>query len=230
MEYSNKQSSFLIYKDWEALFDSLENDEEAGKLIKALFRFVNRGEKPAFRGALKTAFIFMSQQISRDSEKWENSREKRSQYMKDKWQKKKSTIVDYGRLSVTDTGTVTGTGTVIGTVTGTGTVIGTVTNKERESSEQSSPPTPPPRFKKPTLEAVKAYCEERGNVINADKFYDYYESNGWIVGRTKMKDWKAAVRRWEQTEYDNSSNTNTEPELTQGEGGFFYDKNGDRYI
>ena len=57
------------------------------------------------------------------------------------------------------------------------------------------------RFVKPTVEEVKQYCIERNNCINAEQFYDYYESNGWKVGKNAMKDWKAAVRTWERSEY-----------------------------
>lgn len=53
-------------------------------------------------------------------------------------------------------------------------------------------------FKKPAVEEVRQYCKERGNDIDADTFWDYYEANGWRVGRTPMKDWKAAVRTWER--------------------------------
>lgn len=54
------------------------------------------------------------------------------------------------------------------------------------------------RFKKPTLEEVEEYCKERNNGINAESFIDFYESKGWKVGKTPMKDWKAAVRNWER--------------------------------
>lgn len=54
------------------------------------------------------------------------------------------------------------------------------------------------RFKKPTLEEVNAYCLERQNGIDASSFIDFYESKGWKVGKTPMKDWKAAVRTWER--------------------------------
>lgn len=53
------------------------------------------------------------------------------------------------------------------------------------------------RFSKPSLEEVSAYCLERGNGIAPDKFIAHYESNGWMVGRTHMKDWRAAIRTWE---------------------------------
>lgn len=55
-------------------------------------------------------------------------------------------------------------------------------------------------FEKPTLEEVETYCKERKNNINAEKFIDYYDSNGWKVGKNSMKDWKAAIRTWEQNE------------------------------
>ena len=53
-------------------------------------------------------------------------------------------------------------------------------------------------FTKPTVEEVKAYCDERKNNVNADKFIDFYESKGWLIGKNPMKDWKACVRTWEK--------------------------------
>lgn len=56
------------------------------------------------------------------------------------------------------------------------------------------------RFTAPTIEDVKAYCKERGNRVDPERFIDYYTSNGWKVGKNPMKDWKAAVRTWERSE------------------------------
>ena len=53
-------------------------------------------------------------------------------------------------------------------------------------------------FRKPTFEEVDAYCQERQNGIDAEQFIDYYESKGWMIGKNKMKDWKASVRTWER--------------------------------
>lgn len=52
------------------------------------------------------------------------------------------------------------------------------------------------RFVKPTVEQVRAYCAENNYQINAADFVDFYESKGWVVGKSPMKDWKAAVRTW----------------------------------
>ena len=57
--------------------------------------------------------------------------------------------------------------------------------------------TKPTRFQKPTFEEVKQYIEENGYTsVDPDRFYSYYEANGWKVGRNSMKDFKAAVRMW----------------------------------
>lgn len=63
-------------------------------------------------------------------------------------------------------------------------------------------------FVAPTVEQVRAYCRERGNTVDADKFCDYYTSVGWKVGRNPMKDWQSAVRTWERTN-KNYNNENT---------------------
>lgn len=55
------------------------------------------------------------------------------------------------------------------------------------------------RFVKPTLDEVKAYCKQRNNGVDAEKWYNHYTANGWMVGKTKMVDWEAAVRTWERS-------------------------------
>lgn len=66
------------------------------------------------------------------------------------------------------------------------------TDQQNTKKERSMPFTPP------TLEEVKAYCLERKNKVDAERFIDFYQSKGWFVGKNKMKDWKAAVRTWEK--------------------------------
>lgn len=84
-------------------------------------------------------------------------------------------------------------------------------------------------LKKPTLEEVVKYCQERGNDVDPQSWYDYYTANGWRVGRNTMKDWKASVRTWERNEYRGSSkpsngNNNTagghDPNRGLSRGGF----------
>ena len=59
------------------------------------------------------------------------------------------------------------------------------------------------RFTPPTVDEVKAYCQERKNNVDPERFVNFYASKGWMIGKSKMKDWKAAVRGWEKPK-DNS--------------------------
>lgn len=68
-------------------------------------------------------------------------------------------------------------------------------------------------FVVPTVDEVKAYCQDRRNSVNAVKFHNYYTSKGWKVGNTPMKDWKAAVRTWENNDYDNGKTIQQRPEI-----------------
>ena len=73
--------------------------------------------------------------------------------------------------------------------------------KEKERNEKESENIIPlKRFIPPTVDEVALYCFERHNHVSAQKFVDYYSSNGWRVGKNPMKDWKAAVRTWERSE------------------------------
>ena len=73
---------------------------------------------------------------------------------------------------------------------------------EKEIDSSASTTTKRKRFEKPTLSQITQYCLERNNNVNAEQFYDYYESNGWKVGKNAMKDWKSCVRTWERNGYD----------------------------
>lgn len=82
-------------------------------------------------------------------------------------------------------------------------------SKDKREGEGALRPHPPAVFIKPTREEVKTYCVERKNFVDSDKLYDYYEANGWKVGKNPMKDWRAAVRNWERG--DNAGNRQNLP-------------------
>lgn len=64
-------------------------------------------------------------------------------------------------------------------------------------------------FNKPTIEEINNYCIERNNGIDAEYFYDFYESKDWMIGKNKMKDWKSCIRTWERKNKSSSSKTLT---------------------
>ena len=55
-------------------------------------------------------------------------------------------------------------------------------------------------FQKPSLDEIRQYCISRGNKVDPEQFFNFYESKGWIIGKSPMKDWRAAVRTWEKRE------------------------------
>ena len=175
------RKSFILYNDWEDFFKSLDSNEQAGQLINALFAFAKRGEIAEFSGALKMAFLFMSSQIERDSSKYIKKCEKNAEIARKRWERyhaneceRKQTHANY---TDTDTDTDTDTGMCINTHIGENT---------------QTPFTPP------SVEEVAAYCRERGNDIDAQRFIDNYTANGWTRGQQQIRDWKAVVRLWEK--------------------------------
>lgn len=78
--------------------------------------------------------------------------------------------------------------------------------KEKESS----------RFLPPTLEAVKSYVREKGYLVDAEQFVNFYESKGWMVGKNKMKNWRAAVATWQKREKERYGNIQQKSENRRG--------------
>lgn len=70
------------------------------------------------------------------------------------------------------------------------------------------------RFQKPTVEEVRAYCQERKNKVDPERFVDYYTANGWKIGKAKtpMQDWKATVRTWERNGYNTTQQQPAQPQ------------------
>ena len=73
------------------------------------------------------------------------------------------------------------------------------------------------RFKPPTLQEVEAYCQEKGLCVNPEIFVDYYEGNGWKVGKNPMKSWQATLRNWNRRELKDSRRQSPD----QIAGGYF---------
>ena len=80
-----------------------------------------------------------------------------------------------------------------------------------EKPAQEIQPEKPKRknFVKPTVEEIAAFCKEKKININVNKFFLHYESNGWHVGKSPMKSWKASVQKWAENNYDNNKAAGT---------------------
>lgn len=83
--------------------------------------------------------------------------------------------------------------------------------RPEEKPMQEIQPEKPKRknFVKPTVEEIAAYCKEKNYNVNAQQFFNYYESNGWKIGRNAMKSWQAAVQNWNTREKANNKAAGT---------------------
>lgn len=192
-----EKKSVILYlnaiEQWEML-----SNEQAGVLIKALLHYSITGEPlKTSDGMLKMAFSFMAAQIDRDSEKWEKTCEKRREAVNKRWNTKNTNVCNSIQMNTNDTDN----DNVNDNVNDKDIIINN--NKSSCNSEYVETHARPKKFVKPSLDQVKAYCKERNSRVNAERFYSYYESNGWKVGKNSMKDWKAAVRNWETNGYKN---------------------------
>jgi len=83
--------------------------------------------------------------------------------------------------------------------------------RRKEKKNLADKPPAHARFIFPDLKEIQEYCQERHNNVNPKRFFDYYQANGWRVGKNPMIDWKAAVRSWEENGYD--AKKQQEPDL-----------------
>ena len=152
------------------------SDGECGRLFKALLSYSAGDKLINLQGREGIAFDFITEQIDRDNEAYE------AKCAKNRLNGERANGTERPRTVPNAT-------------------QGKEEGKEKEKEkEEIIPPYNPPkgkRFTPPSVEEVKAYCLERKNGLDAQAFVDFYESKGWKVGKEPMKDWKAAVRTWE---------------------------------
>ena len=87
--------------------------------------------------------------------------------------------------------------------------------KEVKNIKKEEPKGSKKKFEPPSVEDVRTYCKERHNGIDAQSFVDFYTSKDWMVGKNRMKDWKAAVRTWERRKRTGGGKTNQFNQFSQ---------------
>lgn len=170
-----KKESFVFYRSF---FEALESmsAEQQGKCLMALADYALNGNIPSNEPETMMFFILVKPQIDANNKRFENGckggRPKNQTTTETK--PKNNQKITKEKPNVNDN------------VNDNVNVNDNI--KEKTIKKES----------KPTLEEVKQYCEERGNLIDPNEWFDYYSANGWKVGKNTMKDWKACVRYWEQ--------------------------------
>ena len=176
---ANGKNTIVVYRDWIDIFDDLE-DDEAGRLIKHFFRYINDKNPDAPDRLTSLLFKPIKSTLKRDLKKWEAKSLKNSENAKMRWHKEDANACERTNRNAkhADSDSVS----------------------DSDSDSVSDKKSKPKRFTPPSLQLVSEYCKERKNNVDAYKFINFYEAKGWMVGSNKMKDWKAAVRTWEGRE------------------------------
>ena len=164
--------------------DAIEplGDAERGRLFTSLLEYARTGEAPQLCGNERFLFPMMRAQIDRDTASMVELSEARSRAGKTgaeakqanaKFAKQNKQMPNLPSKSSYDKDK----------------------DKDKDKDESISRAK---RFTPPTLDDVSAYVRERGSKVDPQRFFDFYASKGWMVGKNPMKDWKAAVRTWEK--------------------------------
>lgn len=188
-----KKNSFVLYTDYRRQFDLL-TDAELGQLIRAVMDYVETGQPPDLPAGPQMAFAFISAQIDRDMKKYHEVVEKRraagSAGGKQKASNAKQNIAGLANASTCKQ-------TVANLPDNVNDNDNDIKKKDTKVSKEKS-------FVPPSVENVREYCQEGGYKVDAECFVNFYESKGWMVGKNRMKDWKAAVRNWSRNDQKTS--------------------------
>lgn len=166
------------------------NDAEFGRLTRALLAYSMTGEKIALCGNERFYAKRVMAQEDRFKASYEDVSAVRSEAGKAgaaaRWQNGKGIFAN-GK----DSTAIPANGKNGNTETNTETETDTLPSDDGKRDTRAA------RFTPPTVEAVAAYVSEKGYHVNAECFVSFYEQKGWMVGKNRMKDWKAAVQNWE---------------------------------
>ena len=160
--------------------------EEQGVVYNAIYGYALDGVEPELTGIAKAIFLLVKPQIDANNTRYENGKKggkaKINQNVTETEPNSNQNLTEAEPKPNQD---------VTETEPNVNVNVNVNENDLKENTKRKV-------FTKPTAEEVKAYCVERKNNVNADKFIDFYESKGWLIGKNPMKDWKACVRTWEK--------------------------------
>ena len=202
------KTSFVYYLEWADELLKLPEGLRL-KIDDAVKRYVLYGEEPTDREVLYSMFGLMRRQIDRDVSKWNDIRSKRREAgakgaaVTNQQKAANSANADKRRQSSANSAVNVDVDVN----------VDANVDVERENRQIAK------RFVSPSLEEIRAYVSEKGYNISAEAFYNHYEANGWMVGRNKMKSWKAAVAQWSarEPEFQTTHTTKTTPASTAQE-------------
>lgn len=174
-------------------------DAEIGRIVMAMLTYAGTGQEPEFSGNERFIWPSIKSQIDRDQKAYQNKCEKNQlNGAKGGRPKNRTVISETERFSEKPKKAKEKENK-----------NQREKGKENENINSSLPQDLEKVFTIPTMSEVQEYCQDRGYLIDSERFVNYYTSNGWMIGKNPMQDWKAAVRNWvskEDSKYANRKN------------------------
>ena len=170
------RSHLKVYFDFEVKAKEYD-DAEKGRLLLAMLRYAKDGTEETLTGNERFVFPVFKAQIDEDIRVYETKVSNGSNGGRPPVNNRKPNETENNRTEPEKTETA---------------------KKEERRKKKEDKRDSIGRFIPPTIEQVIEYCRERNNGVNPVKWFNYYTANGWKVGKNPMKDWKAAVRTWEE--------------------------------
>lgn len=187
------KNSFIIYTEYMEHIEMLDM-EQRGILMTALMCYQMEQELPEMDGMTKMCFSFIKARVDRDNEAYQEKCRKNAENGAKGGRPKKANGFEEKR-TVSEKANGFSENPTKPKKADTDTDIDTDI-KEKVSPKGDTKKKSTQRFSPPTVAQVKKFCDDHGYHLDAQRFVDYYTSNGWRVGRNKMKDWQAAARNW----------------------------------
>lgn len=182
------RDSFIFYRSF---YDALEEADQENQLIvyRAIARYALDREEPALKGLAKIIWSLVKPQLDANWKRFENGKKGGAPTGNKNNRFSKSTTVVQPKYNQDTTGVQPNVFNVNDNVNDNDNVSASA-NKNRSDK--------PTRFVPPTLNEVQDYILKNEYSVDADRFVNFYEAKGWMIGKNKMKDWKAAVRTWQR--------------------------------
>ena len=192
LEKQMQKETFIMHADAWRTVQKL-SIEQRGVLLSALMLYQLGEQLPNMDLATELTFTFMASQMDKDNEKYAEIVEKRREAGRRSAEKRNASQQVLTSVNHNDNDNVNDNVNVNDNENDNDTLKSVYMDANASRTPKRA------TFKKPTVDEVRAYCQERQNNIDPERFVDYYESNGWKVGRNAMKSWQAAVRTWERS-------------------------------
>lgn len=192
------KKSFVMYRSWGAAVAKM-SDEQAGKLIKAIYSLQENPETATDDPAIEFVFEIIKEKMIEDTEAYEATCRRRSEAGK-KGNESRWNGSNTEENSKCDKD-IANVANAINASQKVANVADTESDTDMKCNEVPTVPIERgtrKRFASPSVDDVRVYCRERGNNVDPETFVDFYASKGWKVGKEPMKDWKACIRTWEK--------------------------------